>query len=198
MKSESALNENEWLPRLKEGDAIAFNYIYDKYSGFLIEKLDRLIKIESLVKELHQEAFIRLWKNREQLTEDINLKAYLFTIAKNLIIDFYRKAAKDKELRLHLALHSELVYNHIESGVFFKETSELLEEIISLLPDQRQRVFRMIKIDGKSYQEVADQLGVSLSAIKDHMWKSTKFLKEQLGDKYQHITFALAVIIIFN
>lgn len=192
------IDERELLLRLRDGDHIAFRTIYDVYADVLIYKLHKLIKIDTAVEELHQDTFMRLWNARAHLDENTNLKAYLFTIARNLAIDFYRKAAKDKVLERQLALHIQLSYDHIEPLLQNKETRQLLDELIAQLPPQRQKVFRMIKVEGRSYEEASQHFGVSMSTIKDHMAKSSQFLKQQLSQNYPHITFALLAYLIFN
>jgi RNA polymerase sigma-70 factor (family 1) len=192
------IDERKLLLQLRDGDHIAFRAIYDVYTDVLVYKLHKLIKIEAVVEELHQDTFMRLWNARTQLDENTNLKAYLFTIARNLAIDFYRKAARDKALERQLTLHIQLSYDHIEPLLQNKETVQLLDELIAQLPPQRQKVYRMIKVDGKSYQEASQHFGVSMSTIKDHMAKSSHFLKQQLSQDYPHITFGLLAYLIFN
>lgn len=192
------IDETELLRRLREGDRVAFQMVYDRYADLLAYKLHKLIKLDAAVEELHQDVFVRLWNARGQLDEDVNIKAYLYTIAKNLSIDFYRKAAKNKELERQLALHIQLSYDHIEPLLNSKETKEVLEKLIAQLPPQRQKVFRMVRIDGKTYEETSQHFGVSVSTVKDHMAKSTQFLKQQLVENYPHIAFGLMAFSVFG
>ena len=198
MKVMSITEENELLRELRNGNSLAFEQVYNLYADVLAYRLHRLIKIHAIVEELHQDVFLRLWNNRKKLVEGTNLKAYLFTIARNSSIDFYRKASKDKELEKQLALQINLSYDHIESMLSAKETSQILEQLISLLPPQRQRVFRLIKQEGKSYEEASRYFGVSISTIKDHMAKSSDFLKGELSKNYPNIVFSTAAYFIFN
>jgi len=190
-------DERELLVRLRQGDYKAFEQVHNQYAKLLAYKLSKLIKIPEVVQELHQDVFMRLWDARWQIKEDTNLKPYLYTIARNLAIDFYRKAAKQKGLERQLAQHISLSYDHIEPLLSSKETEAVLDQLIEMLPSQRQKVFRMIKQQGKTYEETSVQLGVSINTVKDHMRKSTDFLKNQLSRNYPHITFSIAASIIF-
>jgi RNA polymerase sigma factor, sigma-70 family len=182
---------------LHNGDKVAFSMLYDKYAEVLAAKLHKLIKIHAVVEELHQEAFLRLWKIRKQLDENTNIKAYLFTTCRNLTIDFYRKVSRDKELERQLIQHLDISYDPIGQLLSQKESKELAESLIALLPAQRQKVFRMVKLEGYSYEETSMHFGVSTSTIKDHMAKSSEFLKNYIAQN-PHITFAIAVYIIFK
>ncbi len=177
-------SDRELLHKLRNGDSIAFNFIYNIYAAPLLIKLKRLIKFEPAIEEIHQDIFVRLWNARENLDEETNLQAYLHTIARNLTINWYKKASRDKELSRQIEYSMDLAYDHIEPLLAYKETAEILEQMISLLPPQRQKVFRMIKIEGKSYQETSNHFGVSISTVKDHMAKSADFLKQKLANKY--------------
>lgn len=186
------------IARLRAGDHLAFEVIYDQYATLLAYKLNKLVKIKEIVQEIHQDVFARLWDARHHIQPDTNLKAYLYTIARNLAIDFYRKAARQRELENRLAQHVCLSYDHIEPLLSYHETKEILETLIGRLPVQRQRVFRLIKQEGKSYEEASTQLGISINTVKDHMRKSTVFLKRQLTEHYPHITYLLAVVAILR
>lgn len=198
MKTPLYTDERELLVRLRQGDQKAFEQVHSQYAKLLAYKLSKLIKIPEVVEELHQDVFMRLWDARSQLQEDTHLKPYLYTIARNLVIDFYRKAAKQKGLEKQLAQHINLSYDHIEPLLSSKETATVLDQLIKTLPPQRQKVFRMIKQEGKTYEETSVQLGVSINTVKDHMRKSTDFLKSQLRRNYPHITFAIVVSTIFH
>lgn len=186
------------LTRMRAGDHLAFEAIYNRYADLLAYKLHKLLKIKDIVQEVHQDVFARLWDARHAIEPDTNIKAYLYTIARNLAVDFYRKAARERELESRLAQQVCVAYDHIEPLLSYHETREILETLIGMLPVQRQRVFRLIKQEGKSYEEASMQLGISINTVKDHMRKSTVFLKTQLTEHYPHITYFLAAAAILR
>lgn len=190
------IDDRELLLRLQNGDVIAFDIIYTHYADIIALRLHKLIKLPDIVEEIHQDVFIRLWNHRNNIEPNTVLRAYLCTIARNLAIDFYRKAARDKELESQLLDYVTLSYNPIDTLLNYKETKEIIESVISKLPPRRQQVFRMIKMEGKSYIEASQYFGVSMSTIKDHMEKSVEFLKHQLKQNYPHIIFTLSAYFI--
>ena len=198
MKALSSVDEKELVQKLRAGDAWALEQVYNTYADMLAYKLHKLIKIEAVIEELHQDVFLKLWNGRHNLAADTNLKAYLLVIAKNLAMDFYRRAAKDRELERQLVAHLNLGYDHIEPLLEAKETSTVLEQLIALLPPQRQRVFRLIKQQGKSYEEASLYFGVSMSTIKDHMAKSSDFIRRELSKNYPDILFGMVLILVFK
>lgn len=191
-------DEKDLLLRLQDGEHAAFEAIYARYGKLIAYKLHKLIKLEAVVEELHQDVFLRLWKIKAEIRDDTDIKAYLLQTAKNLSIDFYRKATRDKNLEEQLALHLKESYDHIEAAIYGKETEALLQQLIAKLPPQRQQVFRMIKIEGKSYEYAAQHFGVSMSTIKDHMAKAMNTLKQEMLKNHPQALFVLLAGYIFN
>lgn len=181
------------LVTLQLGDVKAFDRIYEAYGRLMARKLHQLVRIPEQVEEIHQDVFTALWVQRESLEGVQSLKAYLFTIVRHKVIDFYRKASRDKALQKELVHWASFSYEHIEAVLEDKENAALLESLVAQLPPQRQKVFRMIKIEGKSYAEAAAYFEVSMSTIKDHMARSSEFFKQQLQGKYSHLLYLLLI-----
>lgn len=175
--------EKALLLRLREGDYGAFEKVYNQHQRLLTGRLFRLLKSADLVEEVLQELFLRLWNHREQVDVEFPVRAYLFRIAENLVVDLYRKAARDKGLKEQLMISSESRYSHIEEGLMRVEDRTILFEAIAMLPEQQQRVYRMCKLDGLRYAEVAAKLGISEAAVNKHITKANRFLREYLSSR---------------
>lgn len=176
----SAIEEKGLLEKIKLGDTLAFEQLYNRYERRIFYNLLKLVRIKEVAAELHQDVFLRLWLNRGQLDPGRPLMAYLRQIAKNLAIDFYRKASRDQLLQEQLIQTMTELHDPVNDYIENKEIHDALERAISKLPAQRQQVFRLIKMENKSYEYAANHFGVSLSTIKDHMAKASRTLKEDL------------------
>lgn len=174
-------NEYDLILLLTKGDEKAFEKLYDRYSQRLYGVLLKLLKSEMLAQELLQDTFLKLWEHRQRIDPEQSFRGYLFGIAQNLVYDFYRKAARDKKLRDELLRTAAICYEHIEEKLFKKENATILYRHINDLPPQRRQVFRLCKLEKKSYAEVSQQLGISTSTISDHIVKATRFLKQRMG-----------------
>ena len=174
-------NEKELLLRLRNGDERAFEQIYHRYKRRIYYNVLKLVRAEDITAELHQDIFLKLWENRNKLDIERPIEALLVMIAKNTAIDFYRKASRDRSLREQLLSTMNESHDPIGALIDYKETSEAIEKAISKLPQQRQRVFRLIKMEHKSYEFAATLFGVSIGTIKDHMAKASRFLQHELS-----------------
>jgi RNA polymerase sigma-70 factor (ECF subfamily) len=172
-------DEKEMVFLLKQGDRKAFEYFYRTYNKRIYNSLRKLLHSNEIAEELLQEVFYRLWLKRELLDHEQSFSSYLFRISGNIAYDHFRKAGRDLKLQAHLIATGSEHYDHIDTLIDFKESSEHLEKAISLLPPQRQKIFKLIKIEGMSYDEVATLLGISSSTVNDHIVKATRIVKDQ-------------------
>ncbi|WP_448700661.1 RNA polymerase sigma factor [Mucilaginibacter sp. AW1-3] len=170
--------EKELVVLLNAGDTRAFEKLYRLYSVRILKKLIRLVKQEEIAAELLQDIFLKLWEKRESIDPDQSLRSYLFRIAENKITDLFRRAAYDKKLLSHLVNVSTELCHDTEETIDLKDGQSLLQQAISTLPPQRQKIFILCKIEGKSYEETAALLGISSGTVNDHMVKAGRTVRK--------------------
>ena len=193
MQNATPYQERELLLRLKNGNEQAFEAIYNLYSNRLYGNLIKLVKSEEEAQEILQDIFIKIWNKRQEIDVDASFRSYLFKIAENKAYDFFRKLARDKRREKRLIAIATTEYVHIEEAILKKENEAILEKAIQSLPAQRQQVFRLCKLEGRTYKEVGELLGISVSTISDHIVKATKSLREYFENNEQAL---LALIFI--
>ncbi|OKS85700.1 RNA polymerase sigma factor [Mucilaginibacter polytrichastri] len=182
---------------LKKGDERAFAEIYRRYKSKLIGAALRLLKSPELTEELVQNLFLKIWEQREKIDPEQALNAYLYKIAHNLACDTFRKAARDKKLFGQLLLATSSSYDHIEKHIFAKENQAALNQAISLLPPQQQKVFTLCKLEDKSYEEAGRILNIGTGTVNNHMYRANVFLKEYFAGKPgKPIAFSLLLYMI--
>jgi len=169
--------EKELLSQVREGDVKAFERIYRSYSPRLYGSIFRIVKSVPVTEELLQDVFQRVWEHRKTIDVNLSFKSYLFTIARNLVYDYFNKASRQKLMERYLQAKemssSDVFRNQLEE----KESEQLVEKAIHQLPPQRRLVYTLCKIEGRSYDEVSRTLGISVSTISDHMVKAAKSIK---------------------
>ena len=195
MQSITSPEEKELLLLLKSGDEGAFEKIYKLYSSRLFGNIYKMVKSESAAQDIWQEVFIKIWNNRAGIDPEKSFRSYLFKIAENNVYDFFRKAARDKKMQTALMAVATEHYDHIEELLLKKENALMLQKAIDSLSPQRQQVFRLCKLEGKSYDEVSRQLGISLSTISDHIVKANKAVREYLFENMD-ITIILICLLL--
>lgn len=169
------------LGQLKLGDAEAFTALYDRYKDRMAWRLLYLLKSETLVEDVFQDLFIKVWTNREHIDLEKSFSAYLYRIAENLVYDLFRKAASDQKLQEHLMVITVPLYDNAETLIIAGEQREQLYQVIEQLPPQQKEVFRLCKLEEKSYEEVAMLLGISTATVNVHLTRANRFIRAQLS-----------------
>lgn len=195
MISPTVLNEKDLLIRLKQGNDDAFQEIYHLHSARLYNNLLRLVKSEELAMDLLQDLYIKLWNGRASIDIDKSIGAYLFSIAKNLAIDFFRRAARETTLQNHLMAVGTELYNHVDDAFFHKETSAILKDAIEALPPQQQKIFNLCKMEGKSYEEAAAILGISPATVGNQLVRALKSVRSAMMNSQDALIIIISLML---
>jgi len=178
--SEEHLQDHEELQNLdglKNGQRSAFDFVYKKYSKSLLSRMQRMVKSPEIADELLQDVFLKVWTNRADIDLDKSFKGWIFTIAQTTVFTYYRKLALDKKMQQHVLEVFVEFYEQTEEYIFNKERMQLLNSAVDQLPPQRKEIFRLCKIEGKSYQEAAELLSISPSTVSNQLVSATKSVK---------------------
>lgn len=170
----------ELLQRLRDGDQRSFDSVYSDYSVHITAHLITLLKSRELAQEVAQDTFIALWENREAIDPEKSIKSYLFKIATNKTYNLFKRAAHDKKLREHMLPILEKGHNNIDAYIQAKDNREFLASLLEKMPEKQREVYRLFKIDGYSYQEISEHLGISHSTINTHINRANQFLKSTI------------------
>ena len=168
----------------KKGGHAVFRMIFDIFHQLLYSYIIKFCKQSEEAEELVQETFVTLFLNRSKLESREGIYPYLFTTAKRLTIsNFRKKVVRTKYndyLRQHWKEDCMATQNHLEVS----ELSDLLEDAIGELPKKQQAIYTLNKLDDLSYQDIADQLGVSKNTVKNHLIAATKTIKNKIQKVY--------------
>lgn len=181
MSNPTEHNEQGLLLRLQAGDTYAFEMLYNSYKHRLSANFIKLLRDDELAKDALQDLFVRVWNGRASIDPEQSFRAFLFRIAKNLVIDYYRKAARDKSMQEKMLRENEISYQHVEEQLVSRENIGLVRSIIDKLPEQQHRAYMLHKIEGKSYNEISELMGISPSTINKHIYMAHRFVKDRLA-----------------
>lgn len=127
------------------------------------------------VDDILQDVYIKASSNLHQLTSKGKLKSWLYRIAHNTIMDFYRKRQP------YESLPEDLLAEELDEGKQAREElAQCLIPLIDELPEKYATPLRLAEIDGVSQQAIADQLGLSLSGAKSRVQRGRVKFREQL------------------
>ncbi|MBL7699287.1 MAG: RNA polymerase sigma-70 factor [Chitinophagaceae bacterium] len=190
--------DEELITLLKENNKEAFAELYNRYHKAVYGYLVAQIKSHHYTQDILHEVFLKIWEIRMKLQLKSNFSAYLFRICHNKAVDFMRTIASDRQFR------KEFLSNYAQSSDYVSITLEelqqmdsLVEEALEQLTPQRRIVFDLCRKQHKSYQQVAEELGISPNTVKEHMTKALATLRGFLQHRVNlTIVFCLTVKIL--
>jgi RNA polymerase sigma-70 factor (ECF subfamily) len=158
----------------------------NEMSGMLQAFAYKLTKNPDDSKDLYQETAFRALTNQDKFRPGTNLKAWMFTIMRNIFINNYRKKSKantifdatDNQYFLN-ASPSQTVQNSAESGILMQELQQMVDAL-----DDGIRVPFLMHYYGYKYQEIAEQLDLPLGTVKSRIFFARKELKDVIHDRY--------------
>ncbi len=163
-----------------------FNSQFNSMSSILYSFAYNLTKNIEDAKDLYQETAFRAISNRDKFRPGTNLKAWLFTIMKNIFINNYRKKTKASTIMdstdnlYYINSGKNTIHNGGESNIMMKE----LWAMISNLEDGIRIPFVM-HYEGFKYQEIAEHLKLPLGTVKSRIFFARRELKDVIHKKYQ-------------
>lgn len=171
---------NNLFRQIKLNDKDAINSIFQVYSKRLYNFAFAYLKTEGDSKDVVQDVFVSLWNNRNNLKENTNLEAYLFTITKNSVISVFRKKITEKTYLNHL--RETAIFQHVENDeqYDYEYLSSMIKDLIEQLPEQRKLVFKLSKEKELSNKAIAEELNISVKTVEDHITKARRFLRSRL------------------
>jgi len=169
------------LRQLKDGSEPAFNALYRLHSTMLLANIRNLVRDQEIAKELLQELYLKVWENRENIDETKSFRAYLFTIARNMVYNHFRKIAMDNKAKLRLINEITEVYEHNHVGLDDAANTALLQEAVQSLSPQCREVYRLSRMEGKSHEEISQVMGISLSTVNNHIVKAKREMRSFLA-----------------
>lgn len=188
--------ETELLVALRSGSQEAFAQVYRNYSARIYLNIFKMVKSEDNAKELLQDVFFKVWTKRHLIDEEQSFRSYLFQIAKYTVYNYIRRKNLEEQILDYIRFHTTEGYTHIEESLMYKENEAWLTQAIEQLPPQRQKIFKLCKIEGKSYHEASELLGISTSTINDHIVKATKFIREKYPDNDANILLVVSFLLV--
>jgi RNA polymerase sigma factor (sigma-70 family) len=175
-------DDKELVSRTIEGDESALAEIITKYADHLLNYIANLTKNRQEAEEIVQDIFLKLWNARDYLVQVKDLKSWLFILSRNRALDVIDKALTAKRRQKRWRLFETIE----EDKAAYEQWMSLIDKAVSELPRQQFNVWTLNKREGKTYEQISNDLGISKETVKSYMKLATasiiKFVKEQAVD----------------
>lgn len=127
--------------------------------------------------DLTQDVYLRLMDYKQLLCKD-TVKEFVFTIARNLVIDYLRRYYKRQEVTSYIYDHTENATNDMESRIIADDLEACERRRMSLLPPQRGKIYQMSRYENKTVSDISEELNLSPRTVENHLFISRKEVRE--------------------
>lgn len=170
-----------------KSDLQTFDELYAKYHKAVYLNIKKLIEDEETALDILQEVFMSLWENREKLDFKTFTGGWLFVVSYNKSISHLRKKVSDSidysDNVTEIQADENKDWNEqVEIDYLMK--LQVLEEAVDVLPNRKKQVFQMCRFEGRSKEEVAEQLQLSTDTVKDYLKQSNQMIRRYILAKY--------------
>lgn len=170
------------LVKIKEGDEFFFNLIFEKYRNQLFSYLFKVTKSREVSEEYVLDIFLKLWHGREAITEIQHFEGFLFKVAHNKAVDFFRAVSRNKVLQQSIwdSINDLAAPQQADDSILFKTTQTLIKEAINQLSPQRKKVFELRHYEDLSYAQISAEMDLSPNTVRNHLASSVQFIRDYL------------------
>ena len=181
------MKEQKLIYSLKQGNERAWKMLYAHHYQALCAFAYNYVKDRLLAEMIVGDAIVHLWEIRDRLELHGSLRAYLMAMVRNGCMNFMNTRQMRTEVPMSL-LDSEsgradefLTESSPLGQLLEKELEKEIKVAVATIPPDSRRVFALSRFGGKSYEEIAQETGISVNTVKYHMKRALQHLRSCLG-----------------
>ncbi len=186
-------NESELLAKIAEGNEAAFKELFDGYYNTLGEYLFQLTGSLAESEEILQDNFVKVWVQRQKLTQIKNFSNYIFILCKNQAYNSLKKQAVERKIFKYV---DKTLLENINDGNLddsLQVYRRLIDAAVDKLPPQAQKIYLMSRDERLKYEEIAEKTKISSETVKKHIQYAQNFIKNEVKS---HISDVLLIILL--
>lgn len=165
-------------------DAPCLELLFRRYYTKLIDFSVMIISDEDAAGEIAADVFVKIWEKRTELDMG-NVRAYLFVMAKNMSLNYLKNKNQTLSFEIIDETCKEVIsdYNDPFQLLCDIEDNRYFDNLIDQLPKRRKIIFKLNRIDGLKYKEIAEILGISIRSVEDQMMHAFKFFRRAMKER---------------
>ena len=180
----------ELIEAINNADPIAFKRLFDTYWKKIYRTALQKLPTEEDASDITQDVFYIIWKNRAGWQVKSNIAAYLMSMLRHKIYDFY--AQRDR-LPIFVPIDEQEEYwdysfQEGEQQDFTAENQQVRKEI-DAMPEKMREIFLLSRFENLSAQQIADKLGITVQTVRNQISTALKRIKNRFGDKATWLLF---------
>ena len=180
-----ALADEDLMQRVHEGDARAFEVVYDRHSGVAFSLAYRMCGRRAMAEDIVQEAFLSLWRSGSRYDRGRgSVRSWVLGVVHNRAIDAFRRETvrAGKDVADDGALERMEADEHTDTEAVRRDEATQVRTALGELPDDQRHVIELAYFGGFSHSQIADMLKLPAGTVKGRMRLGLSKLRIALGD----------------
>ncbi len=185
-KADNSPTDEELIARFQQGDNYAFDLLVKRYKDPLLNFVYRFVGEREEAEDIVQETFLRLFKNKHYYREIAKFSTWIYTIAGNLAKTELRRRKRRKLLSISHFMSTDKDYDipdedsNPERDTNTVITDKIIQQAIDKLSPKFKQVILLRDVQGFSYEEIAQIVGIPLGTVKSRVNRARLKLQEDL------------------
>ena len=170
------------LKELQNQNKSVYKNVFNHFYKGLVLYANNFLFDQQASEDVVQEVFISLWENAKNIEIKSSLKAYLYAMVRNKCLNYLKSVKITDELNV-IDLNSMLVLEEDLDLISEEEKTILYNHILKIIetfPESMQQVFKLKFIENYKYDEIADELGISVNTVKTQLKRAKLKISESL------------------
>ena len=175
------------MKRIGGGDHAAFRTLVERHQNAIIGTVAKMLGNPHDAEDIAQQVFLRIWRHAPRYRPDAKFTTYLFTITRNLVFNETRRrgrknevSADEREEASNLVIEAS-PERQPDAELLQAELQRAVDAAIAALPEAQRMAVVLRRYEQLSYEEIADVLKLSVSAVKSLLFRARTSLRESLG-----------------
>lgn len=188
------MDQPELIVQLQQGDESAFKKLVDEWQDMVYNTALSIIQNADDADDVTQEVFIQVYQSVSSFKGDSKFSTWLYRLTVNRALDHEKKKKTKKRFAFVQSLFGNEVaaeevqpaeFNHPGVQLEKKERAAELFNALKRIPDKQRAAFTLHKLEGLSYQEVAEIMNTSLYSVESLIARAKTNLRKVLGNYYR-------------
>ncbi len=189
------MNQPELIVLLQQGDESAFKKLVDEYESMVYNTALGIVQNTDDADDLTQEVFIQVYKSISSFKGESKFSTWLYRITLGKALDHEKKKKRKKRFGFVQGLFGgddkeqmhAVEFDHPGVQMEKKERASELFNALKKIPDKQRIAFTLHKLEGQSYQEIAEIMNTTLYAVESLLGRAKTNLKKELNKYYNNI-----------
>ena len=180
MSQRKGYTAEQWIESFKNGEEEGFNFFFREYYAALSWYSFQILKEEQAAEAIASESLMKLWERRGGFDSPGAIKSFLYKTTRNASLDKIKlDKRRAKRIKEQAYLNDNVEINTEEKIIQTEVYREILN-ILESLPTECRKIFKMIYLQGKTYEQISEELNLSQSTVRNQKARALQLIRQRM------------------